>query len=53
MKALLREARASVVFQLIAEVLRKDEATVRDIFAKTREFLKTGSIYRGKAIKIR
>ncbi len=41
------------VFQLIAEVLRKDEATVRDIFAKTREYLKTGSIYRGKAIKIR
>lgn len=41
------------VFQLIAEVLRKDEATVRDIFTKTREYLKTGSIYRGKAIKIR
>jgi transitional endoplasmic reticulum ATPase len=42
-----------VVFKLVAEVIRKDEATVRDIFERVRNYLKTGSIYRGKAIKLR
>ena len=42
-----------MVFTLIASVLRKDEATVKDVFERVREFLKTGSIYRGKAIKLR
>lgn len=41
------------VFELVAKVLRKDEATVRDVFARVREYLKTNSIYRGKAIKLR
>ena len=40
-------------FMLAAEVLRKDEATVRDVFKGVREYLKEHSIYRGKAIKIR
>lgn len=40
-------------FRLTAEVLRKDEATIRDVFKAVREYLKTHSIYRGKAIKIR
>lgn len=41
------------VFQLNARVLRKDEATVRRIFADVEEYLKTGSIYAGKALKVR
>lgn len=41
------------IFRLVATVLRKDEATVRDIFKEVRKYLKTNSIYRGKAIKIR
>ena len=40
-------------FKLEAQVLRKDESTIRSIFDDVRAFLKTGSIYRGKAIKIR
>lgn len=42
-----------IVFRLIANVKRKDEQTVRDIFARTRAHLKEHSIYRGKAIKVR
>jgi len=42
-----------VAFQLNAKVKRKDEATIRAIFAEVREFLKENSIYRGKAIKLR
>lgn len=41
------------VFQLNAEVKRKDEGTIRDLFAALREYLKHNSLYRGKAIKIR
>lgn len=41
------------VFELVSVCKRKDEATVQDVFAKIGEFLKTGSIYRGKAIKMR
>jgi hypothetical protein len=41
------------VFELVAEVLRKDEATVRDVFVRVRNYLKQHSIYRGKAIKLR
>lgn len=40
-------------FRVGANVKRKDEATVRDIYQRLREYLKTGSIYRGKAIKLR
>lgn len=41
------------VFKLVAQVLRKDEATIRKLFNEVRQYLKTDSIYRGKAIKIR
>lgn len=40
-------------FQLIAEVKRKDEATIKSIFKEVRAYLKENSIYRGKAIKVR
>lgn len=40
-------------FQLTATVKRKDEETIKALFSAVREFLKTGSIYRGKAVKIR
>lgn len=40
-------------FAMRAKVFRYDEATVKEIFAGVREYLKTGSIYKGKAIKIR
>lgn len=42
-----------VVFTLFAQVQRKDEATVRDVFTRLRNYLKANSIYRGQAIKIR
>jgi transitional endoplasmic reticulum ATPase len=42
-----------VVFQLVAEVKRKDEATIKKIFEEVREYLKSNSIYKGKAIKMR
>lgn len=41
------------VFELVSVCRRQDEATVQDIFAKIGAYLKTGSIYRGKAIKMR
>lgn len=40
-------------FAIDANVLRMNEETVRSLFAEVREYLKTGSIYKGKAIKIR
>lgn len=40
-------------FAMQARVFRYDEATIKDIFAEVRAYLKTNSIYRGKAIKIR
>lgn len=40
-------------FQITANVLRMDEGSVKTLFAKIRTFLKTGSIYQGKAIKVR
>lgn len=40
-------------FQLIAEVKRKDEATIKSIFQEVRAYLKENSIYKGKAIKVR
>ncbi len=42
-----------IVFALSAEVLRKDEEPVKALFDDLREQLKTSSIYRGQAIKIR
>src|ERR1700675_2008661 len=42
-----------LVFQLVASVKRKDEATIQKIFAEVRDYLKTNSIYKGKAIKMR
>ena len=41
------------VFAMQAEVLRADEEAIKELFADVREYLKTGSIYQGKAIKIR
>lgn len=40
-------------FRLSATILRKDENEVRALFKAVGEYLKTGSIYMGKAIKIR
>ncbi len=40
-------------FSLEASVLRKDEAAVRSLCNDIHEFLKEGSIYKGKAVKIR
>lgn len=40
-------------FQLNAQIKRVDEETVRSLFEEVRKFLVTGSIYKGKAIKIR
>lgn len=42
-----------MVFQLVAQVKRKDEATIKKIFEEVRDYLKTNSIYKGKAIKMR
>lgn len=41
------------VFSIAASIKRVDEETVRKLFAEVRDYLKTGSIYQGKAIKIR
>lgn len=40
-------------FAISATILRRDEEAVRSLFDSVREYLKTGSIYKGKAIKIR
>lgn len=40
-------------FSLVAQVKRKDEATIKSIFAEVREYLKHNSIYKGQAIKMR
>lgn len=40
-------------FALSAIVKRKDEKPVRELFDMVREYLRTNSIYRGKAVKIR
>lgn len=40
-------------FQISAQILRRDERQVRSLMNDVRSFLKTGSIYQGKAIKIR
>lgn len=41
------------VFSIDAQILRMNEDTVRSLFAEVREYLKTGSIYKGQAIQIR
>lgn len=40
-------------FSIKARILRMNEPVVRSLFAEVREYLKTGSIYQGKAVKIR
>src|SRR3546814_1285429 len=40
-------------FSLTASIRRKDEQTVRSLFAEVRRYLKSRSIYAGQAIKIR
>lgn len=40
-------------FAINAQILRMDEDTVRSLFAEVREYLKEGSIYKGKAIQMR
>lgn len=42
-----------ICFRLMCYVTHRDEETVKSIFKEIREYLKTGSIYRGKAIKLR
>lgn len=41
------------VFKLVAQVKRRDEAIIKEIFALLKGEIKRSSIYRGKAIKIR
>lgn len=41
------------VFALQATVKRESEPVVQKLFVALREYLKTGSIYRGKAVKVR
>jgi transitional endoplasmic reticulum ATPase len=41
-----------ICFEADARVLRKDEATIKDLFDRVDKYLKTDSIYIGKAIKI-
>lgn len=42
-----------IIFQLSATVKRVDEQQIRDLFSAVGEYLKTNSLYRGKAIKLR
>lgn len=42
-----------LAFALVAEVKRKDEATIKTIFDEVRLYLKHNSLYKGKAIKMR
>lgn len=42
-----------VCFKLVAEVARRDEDVVRQLFSEVAKYLKSHSIYQGKAIKIR
>ena len=42
-----------LVFQLQAQVLRKHEGAIKRLAERTRELVRTRSIYRGKAIKVR
>jgi len=44
---------ARLTFSLRATIKRLDEETVRSLFEEVRNYLKTGSIYQGKAIKMR
>jgi len=48
-----RNAQGRYIFTLSAEVKRKDEETIRDLFKNLRDYLAENSLYRGKAIKIR
>lgn len=41
------------IFVLSATIKRKDEPAIRKLFDALREYLRTNSLYRGKAIKIR
>jgi SpoVK/Ycf46/Vps4 family AAA+-type ATPase len=41
-----------VVFQLVAQIKRRDEETVRALFAAVKAKIKEASIYRGKAIRV-
>lgn len=47
------EKNGLIVFRLVAHVLRKNERQIKDLANATRAFLRTGSIYRGKAIKVK
>lgn len=47
------EKEGRIVFALNATVLRANEDEVTKLFDALREYLKTGSIYRGKALRVR
>ena len=49
----VNKADGNVRFSLTATVKRKDEETIKDLFRLLREKIKTHSIYRGQAIKLR
>lgn len=48
-----RGASGRAIFTLSAQVKRKDEPTIRQLFDNLRAYLKDHSLYRGKAIKLR
>jgi transitional endoplasmic reticulum ATPase len=48
-----RDAQGRFLFCIAATVKRKDEEKIRNLAIATREYLKTGSLYKGKAIKIK
>lgn len=48
-----RDSKGRWKFRIAAKCLRMEEETVRALFDEVREYLKTNSIYRGKAIKVR
>lgn len=46
-------SKGQTIFRLMSTVKRKHEHIVRDIFSRVKDYLETGSLYQGKAIKIR
>lgn len=47
------EKNGMVMMQIVANVLRRDEHVVRDLFDELRDYISKNSIYRGKAVRIR
>lgn len=48
-----KKSNGAIIFQLSADVIRRDEKIIRELFSDLRKYLRENSIYRGKAIKLR